>query len=209
MLAAAALGILHDEALAATNAAASGNDPYSPWHARDQWWLNASPERELQFIAGDTACPVRVRCDGTTWRLTTGERAISASAVPAADGRLDVILDGDRQRVSVIRQGEFVTVRLNGETWRLRLPDPIAAAAEEDDAGGKLIAPIPGQVTAVAAEPGMAVARGTVLVVLEAMKTVFRLGAPADGVVASVSCRAGDAVEEGQVLVSFVEEAPG
>ena len=120
-----------------------------------------------------------------------------------------MILDGDRQRVSVIHQGEFVTVRLNGETWRLRLPDPIAAAAEEDDAGGKLIAPIPGQVTAVAAEPGMAVARGTVLVVLEAMKTVFRLGAPADGVVASVSCRAGDAVEEGQVLVSFVEEAPG
>ena len=45
-----------------------------------------------------------------------------------------------------------------------------------------------------------------VLVVLEAMKTVFRLGAPADGVVASVSCRAGDAVEEGQVLVSFAEE---
>jgi 3-methylcrotonyl-CoA carboxylase alpha subunit len=208
VLAAAALGILHDEWEAAASAAASGSDPHSPWHARDQWWLNASPERELQFIAGDTACPVRVRCDGTTWRLTTGELTISASAVPLSDGRLDVILDVDRQRVSVIHQGELVTVRMNGETWRLRLPDPIAAAAEEDDAGGKLIAPIPGQVTAVAAEPGMAVARGAVLVVLEAMKTVFRLGAPADGVVASVSCRAGDAVEEGQVLVSFVEDAP-
>ena len=123
--------------------------------------------------------------------------------------RLDVTLDGVRLRVSVVRQGEIVTVRLNGETWRLRLPDPIAAAADEDEAGGKLIAPIPGQVTAVAAEPGMAVARGTILVVLEAMKTVFRLGAPADGVVASVSCRAGDAVEEGQVLVSFADEPSG
>jgi 3-methylcrotonyl-CoA carboxylase alpha subunit len=207
VLAAAALGILHDESEAAASAAASGNDPHSPWHARDQWWLNASPERELHFIAGDTECPVRVRRDGATWRLTTGERVISGSAVSVLDGRLETTLDGVRERVSVIRQGDIVTVRLNGETWRLRLPDPIAAAAEEDDAGGKLIAPIPGQVTAVAAEPGMVVARGEILVVLEAMKTVFRLGAPADGVVANVSCRAGDAVEEGQVLVSFAEDA--
>jgi 3-methylcrotonyl-CoA carboxylase alpha subunit len=205
-LAAATLGMLRDEAEAAAREAASGNDPWSPWHARDQWWLNASPERDLHFLAGDTAFPVRVRCDGATWQLAIGDRVVSASATVVSAGRLDMALDGARQRVSVMRQGEIVTVRMNGETWRLRLPDPIAAAAEEDAVGGKLVAPLPGQVTAVAAEPGMAVARGEILVVLEAMKTVFRLGAPADGVVASVSCRTGDAVEEGQVLVSFVEE---
>jgi 3-methylcrotonyl-CoA carboxylase alpha subunit len=55
------------------------------------------------------------------------------------------------------------------------------------------------------AEPGMAVTRGQVLVVLEAMKTVFRLTAPADGVVVAVSCRAGEAVVEGQTLVAFAE----
>ena len=99
-------------------------------------------------------------------------------------------------------------MRRNGETWRLQLPDPIAAAAEEDDAGGRLIAPIPGQVTQVAAEPGMAVARGQVLVVLEAMKTVFRLAAPADGIVATVSCQVGDSVVEGQLLVGFAEDSP-
>ena len=114
-------------------------------------------------------------------------------------------LDGVRQRVSVMRHGEIVTVRHDGETWRLRLPDPIAAAAEEDDAGGRLVAPIPGQVTQVIAEPGMAVTRGQVLVVLEAMKTVFRLAAPADGIVATVSCQVGDSVVEGQLLVGFAE----
>ena len=70
VLAAAALGILHDEAEAAAREAARGSDPHSPWHARDQWWLNASPERELKFIVGDTAYPVRVRCDRAKWRLT-------------------------------------------------------------------------------------------------------------------------------------------
>ena len=55
----------------------------------------------------------------------------------------------------------------------------------------------------------MAVTRGQVLVVLEAMKTVFRLTAPSDGVVATVSCQAGDSVVEGQLLVGFAEgDAP-
>ena len=43
------------------------------------------------------------------------------------------------------------------------------------------------------------------MVVLEAMKTVFRLAAPADGVVATVSCQVGDSVVEGQLLVGFAE----
>jgi 3-methylcrotonyl-CoA carboxylase alpha subunit len=83
----------------------------------------------------------------------------------------------------------------------------MAPVAEEDDAGGRLIAPIPGQVTQVSAEPGMPVKRGQVMVVLEAMKTVFRLAAPADGVVATVSCQVGDSVVEGQLLVGFAEGA--
>ena len=120
---------------------------------------------------------------------------------------LDITLDGVCQRLSVVHLGETVSVRHDGATWRLRLPDPIATAAEDDDAGGRLVAPIPGQVTEVNAVPGMAVARGQVLVVLEAMKTVFRLPAPADGTIDQVSCQAGDAVVEGQVLVTFAEAA--
>jgi 3-methylcrotonyl-CoA carboxylase alpha subunit len=207
VLAAAALGVLTDEAEAGALAAASSADPYSPWHARDHWWPNASPERELHFITGETAFPVRVQRQAAAWRLAIDGRVLSASAVRASDGNLDINLDGVRQRVSVMHLGDTVSVRHDGETYRLRLPDPIAAAAEEDDAGGRLVAPIPGQVTEVIALPGMAVARGQVLVVLEAMKTVFRLAAPADGTVATVSCQAGDAVVEGQLLVSFADAA--
>jgi 3-methylcrotonyl-CoA carboxylase alpha subunit len=205
VLAAATLAMLHDEAEVAVRDAEAGNDPYSPWQARDQWWPNASPQRELHFLAGDTAFPICVQREGAAWLLTIGDRVVSASAFRASDDRLDMTLDSARQRISVIRQGETVTVRQGGETWRLRLPDPISAAAEVDDAGGRLIAPIPGQVTQVIAEQGMAVTRGQVLVVLEAMKTVFRLAAPADGIVAVVSCRVGDAVIEGQTLVAFTE----
>jgi 3-methylcrotonyl-CoA carboxylase alpha subunit len=209
VVAAAALCVLTDEGEAAARIAASSADPYSPWHSRDHWWLNASFDRELPFIASGSPAPVRVCHDEQSWRLTVGDRSIGGKATRAPDGRLEIVLDDVREVVSVSRVADGVTVRRNGETWRLQLPDPIAAAAEEEDAGGKLIAPLPGQVTAVSAEPGLAVARGEVLVVLEAMKTVFRLVAPADGVIAAVSCRAGETVEEGQVLVSFAEEAAG
>ena len=135
---------------------------------------------------------------------------LTCSAAAAPDGRIDVWLDGMRERIVAMRIGDSITVRRNGETWRLQLPDPMAAAAEEDDTGGRLVAPLPGQVTQVSAEPGMPVTRGQVMVVLEAMKTVFRLAAPADGVVATVSCQVGDSVVEGQVLVGFAEpEATG
>jgi 3-methylcrotonyl-CoA carboxylase alpha subunit len=207
VLAAAALGVLNDEDEASAIAAASSGDPYSPWHASDQWWLNASRERALSFMSGETAVPVYVRRHDARWQLTIGDRVYSASAGRAPDGRLDMALDAVHERVSVTHHGDTITVRRNGETYRLRLPDPIAAAAEEDDAGGRLIAPIPGQVTEVIAAPGMTVTRGQILVVLEAMKTVFRLAAPADGTIAAVSCQAGDSVVEGQLLVSFAEDA--
>ena len=110
-----------------------------------------------------------------------------------------------QERAAATRIGENLTLRLRGETFRFSLPDPISAAAEEEDAGGRLEAPIPGQVTQVIATPGMAAKRGDVLVILEAMKTVFRLTAKADGVVETVSCAAGEMVREGQVLVTFAE----
>jgi 3-methylcrotonyl-CoA carboxylase alpha subunit len=204
VLAAAALSVLIDEA--AASAAASSVDPHSPWHARDYWWLNADFDREMPFVAGDRRMPVKVRGGNAGWQLTVGDYRITAKGVRDKEGRMDVVMDDLRERVFVMRVGDSISVRYAGETWRLRLPDPMAAAAEEDDTGGRLVAPIPGQVTHVVAEPGMAVTRGQILVVLEAMKTVFRLAAPSDGVVAAVSCQVGDSVVEGQLLVGFAEQ---
>jgi 3-methylcrotonyl-CoA carboxylase alpha subunit len=203
-LAVAALGVLATEADAAQARARASHDPWSPWHARTGWWLNARRKRTLAFTAGDAAVPVTLRPDAEGWRIEVGGRVMAGGARFEADD-LAVSLDGVRARAGFARSGNAVLVRWRGESWRLGLPDPEAAIEADDPTGGRLLAPIPGQVTAVTAEPGQAVKRGDVLVVLEAMKTVFRLPAPADGEVAEVTCRPGDTVEEGQILVSFVE----
>ena len=205
-LAAAALGVLTGEAEQSARTAAASEDPWSPWQARDGWWLNAAPERVLRFAADATDHPVGLRRAGGAWRVTVGDQAVIARASRLPDGRLAIDLDGIREHAGVERTDQSVTVRSRGETWRFHLPDPAAAAEEESGAGGRLVAPIPGQVTEILAEPGQQVKRGDVLVILEAMKTVFRLAAPADGTVDSVPCRAGETVEEGQLLVSFAEE---
>ncbi len=205
VLAAAALGLLSDEADAAAALAVASDDPVSPWHGRDHWWLNMTPERRLEFHAVERVFPVVMRREANTWRLRIGERSTSATGRRDPDGRLRMSVDGVLQCVLVTRDGENISVRWNGETFRLLLPDPVAHAETEDVTGGRLVAPLPGQVTEIMTEAGAHVARGEVLVVLEAMKTVFRLGAPADGVVERLSCTVGDTVQEGQVLVSFVE----
>ncbi len=205
VLAAAALAVLTDEADTAARQAAAGADPYSPWHARDQWWLNLLPDRTLEFHANESSWPVTARRDGAAWLLTIGDRTLRGSASRGADGWLETTLGDTRGRVRVTHDGETLSVRHNGSTFRFTLPDPIAHAEEEDDSGGRLVAPLPGQVTQVLAQQGMAVTRGQVLVVLEAMKTVFRLTAPADLMVQIVSCQVGDMVQEGQMLVSFAE----
>ncbi|HEX5328209.1 MAG TPA: acetyl-CoA carboxylase biotin carboxylase subunit [Acetobacteraceae bacterium] len=203
VLAAAALGVLMQESEAAAQAASASADPHSPWHAREGWWLNTTHERRLEFVSDATSFPVRLHRDGSGWRITTAGRTLAGRAERTADGRLAIELDGSRETVGLSRTGDAITLRRRGETWRLGMPNAEAVEAK-DDSGGRLIAPIPGQVTAVHAAPGQAVARGELLVVLEAMKTVFRLTAPADAMVDQIACRPGETVEEGQVLVRFV-----
>ncbi len=200
ILAAMALAELHAEAIDAAAEAVASPDPYSPWHATDGWWTNTTPARTLAFMDGETAYPVRVTRDAGVWRLQTPSDVFDGTADNEA-----MTLNGVREHLSVTRDGETRTIRRHGQTWRLRLPDPITGADDETDGADRLVAPIPGQVTQVLTAEGDTVVRGQILLVLEAMKTVFRLPAPADGIVAAVGCAAGDTVQEGQVLVTFAE----
>nr|WP_294556121.1 acetyl/propionyl/methylcrotonyl-CoA carboxylase subunit alpha [uncultured Rhodopila sp.] len=190
VLAIAALTVLTAEA------ARAGDDP---WDERDLWWINTTPNRVLEFRDGETACPVSVTRDGAAWRIG----GTLCSAVRLDEASLRVSLDGVQRTVIAILDHSVVTLRDGGDTWRLTLPDPLAADDDEEDASDRLVAPIPGLVMEVAVAAGDRVTRGQLLVVLEAMKTVFRLTARADAVVASVSCTAGDMVQDGQILVGF------
>jgi len=76
-----------------------------------------------------------------------------------------------------------------------RLPAPRRAVES-----GSLIAPMPGNVTRVAAAPGEPVTAGQVVLVIEAMKMEHTIAAPAAGVLTELRVGPGDQVDGGDVL---------
>ena len=78
-----------------------------------------------------------------------------------------------------------------------------AGAAETARGKQELTAPMPGRVTEVHVKPGVRVARGTPLLVLEAMKMEHTIAAPADGRVTEIHYDAGALVEEGAELLAL------
>ena len=66
-----------------------------------------------------------------------------------------------------------------------------------------IVAPMPGTVTRILAEPGADLPRGSPLIVLEAMKMEHTLRAPADGRLQALKCAVGDVVQEGAELAEF------
>jgi 3-methylcrotonyl-CoA carboxylase alpha subunit len=111
-------------------------------------------------------------------------------------------LDGDVLRARILRQGERLTVFLNGAQYSLRAATRERPRKPAGPAAGRVLAPMPGKVLEVLVSPGQPVARGAILLVLEAMKVQMRITAPAEGTVTAIRCARG-LVEDGPQLVSM------
>ena len=81
---------------------------------------------------------------------------------------------------------------------------PAAPKAAPVAAGSNAIkAPMQGNIMKVNVQPGSAVKKGDVLLVLEAMKMENDIKAPEDGTVASVNVKSGDTVATDDVLLTM------
>ena len=106
----------------------------------------------------------------------------------------------------MVRRDAECLVFLDGATHRLTLIDPRRPAASGSATTGKILAPMPGTVTKMLVVAGAAVTKGTVLVIVEAMKMEHAVKAPRDGKVKAVHFAAGDQVSDGAELL-VLEEA--
>src|SRR5690606_12971058 len=110
---------------------------------------------------------------------------------------------GSTVQAAVVLQSGSLVVFEGGRSWRLGIVDPLAAAAEFEEAPASLTAPMPGKIIAVKVDPGAVVERGQALLVMEAMKMEHTIRAPADGKVEAIHYTVGDQVEEGAELIHF------
>ncbi len=207
-----ALATLLREQDHAAAVAAGHTDPLSPWHLRNGWRLNSRAERRLLFRAGELEKAVNVRYAGGGYTqgylLECDGQETFARGELGADNTLWVELDGLRMNATVVAAGERRHVFLHGRAWHLARIDPLYYGGEGGGSEGGLLAPMPGSIIALIAEPGARVAKGAPLLILEAMKMEHTLTAPAAGVVKSFRFAVGDQVGDGAELVEF-EADPG
>ena len=196
MLAAACARVLADEA------AASGSRR-DPFDRRNGWRLNYIYTRTLTLASAHGVHEVLLDYGRDGWRYRHGSHD-TPLAIVANDGtRLRLRLGHRQLSADVVRDGDDLHVFSAGRHRTLTLVDVIAHAGEHDGAGAGLVAPMPGKVIAVHVAAGSRVAKGTPLLVMEAMKMEDAIVAPEDGIVEAVLYAAGEQVAEGAPLVTF------
>ncbi|USI74427.1 acetyl/propionyl/methylcrotonyl-CoA carboxylase subunit alpha [Sphingomonas morindae] len=128
------------------------------------------------------------------------------NAPPVRDGWFR--LDGAPLCLPVAAGGAGGTRALiaeHGQVWALE-PWRVDGAGGGGAGDGAILAPMPGRIIAVAVRQGESVAKGQLLVTLEAMKMEHGLTAPFDGVVVELAATSGAQTREGQMLARIAAE---
>lgn len=156
-------------------------------------------------VRGDT-----VVVDGHEYPVTVREEAqfasVSAGGVPY---RVQLPPQGERQSGMEVKVDyrpftfEYEGRLGGGPAPRTVKASGVAAPAPSGgtSAKGAVKAQIAGRIVSVKVKPGDQVARGDVLLILEAMKMENEIKAPADGTVKEILVKDGDRVSEGAGLV--------
>jgi biotin carboxyl carrier protein len=148
-----------------------------------------------------------VNADGTAV-ITVGEKQISVEQFSAENGMLRFRLAGEDYRFHV-HNGQGAVQVTDGRDYYSFAQVEHGAAAGSGGAGGgsgsaaALTSQMPGTVLKLLVEPGAEVAKGTALLILEAMKMEHEIAAPSDGTVTGFPHAEGARVMPGDLLVDF------
>jgi propionyl-CoA carboxylase alpha chain len=169
-------------------------------------WRNVPSQPQLTSFEGPRG-QIDVRYHWTRSGITVA--ASGADAGPDAESVLRVVaftaeqvaleVDGVLHSFDITRAGDHLWVGSPPGSVRLTLLDRLPAPQRATESGS-LLAPMPGNVTRVAASLGDRVIAGQLVLVIEAMKMEHTITAPAAGVLAELRVAPGDQVNGGDVL---------
>lgn len=158
--------------------------------------LRHAEGRSIVTIGDRTWAVNAVQVDAQTWSLLV-ESGDAGGAVLSHE--VLVVPDPVTGQLIVHLGAAAVPVSLNGRRRRQGRDDPARGVGPV-----RILAPMPGKVVRVLAEPGTAVTARQAIVVIEAMKMENELRAGRDGVVTEVPVRPGQSVEAGMLLAVVI-----
>ncbi|WP_199153263.1 acetyl/propionyl/methylcrotonyl-CoA carboxylase subunit alpha [Chromobacterium sp. ASV23] len=169
------------------------------------WRLNGALTRRLTFLLNDQNYEASLQHHGDGFIVHVGGTSFPARA-SLRDTQLEAVLDGISIKATVVRHGAQRALFDGGERLTVELVDPYAYTETGVHGETHLKAPMPGRVVALLAEIGKKVAKGSPLLILEAMKMEHTITAPGDGIVQDFYFAAGEQVNDGDELVDFAAE---
>ncbi len=127
-----------------------------------------------------------------------------ADVTPLGNGRYRVT-DGTTQSIAYAAgPADARWVFLNGRVYVINTRRETTRRGHDDELA--LASPMPARVADVKVSAGQQVARGDVLIMLEAMKMELPIRAPRDGRVKAIACKAGELVQPGIPLLELEPE---
>ncbi len=172
----------------------------------NHWRNNPNQAVEHQFLYQDETLTVSIDLSNETSEhlVTIAETNYQVELVSQDENELVLIIDGYRQRVSVIETVENEWwVHSESGTFVLYWQSPFMSSTKQQKPEGSLVAPMPGLVVQVLVEKGQGIKQGDVLMILEAMKMEHQIIAPIDGIVAEVFFNQGDSVQQDATLLEL------
>jgi 3-methylcrotonyl-CoA carboxylase alpha subunit len=191
-------------------AAIAGLGLLNPRDAADLWsvlvgWRHWSEARQFVTLrrAGQSIQVQVTALERGGWQAQIAGETVQVKINHRGGTRYDLQSGDHRMVVDLVHIRANLTIFDQGRCHRFTLPDALEDKAEAEVGGDNIFAPMPGLVKLVGAVPGQKVARGDVLLVLEAMKMEHSLTAPRDGIVAEVLVQPGDQVVDGAKLLAL------
>jgi biotin carboxyl carrier protein len=145
---------------------------------------------------------LEINPSGDDYIAILDKKTVNVHIIRADNGRMDLLIDGERVTAYVSSDMAKRWVTIDGQTSMLTKTSGAKQGVRHDHAGG-LIAPMPGQVRSVTVGVGDVVKKGQTLVVIEAMKMEIRIQALKDGTVKTVQVKQGQTVEREQILIEM------
>ncbi len=171
------------------------------------WSSTGAPSWPLRLTAGDAHQQVIVMVIGKDhYLIALGSHMLEVSIEERQEGAVRFTASGMQQTARYVLHDGTVHLDINGLVAAIRETTLEPSAASRRDASSRLVAPMNGAIISVAAKPGDIVARGQLIVVLEAMKMQHEITAERDGTIDKILVRPGDQVATRQVLVELKAE---
>ncbi len=155
--------------------------------------------KRLTLLSGEKSFPLEVGESEGRLRVSLSGKPLEFDLGDQREGGLSIIIEGRSYEARVAIHGNHISVEIDGERHVFELddgPDNSARSGGRSRQGSaEVVAPMPGKVVKLLAEPGAQLQADQGVLLFEAMKMQNEIRSPVAGTLVAFDVREGDAVE--------------